>query len=60
MPRALIIGAGPAGTVAGMALAKAGWEPVIYEAYEHSAGLDQGVDAGEGRRRETEMESRRL
>lgn len=43
MPRALIIGAGPAGTVAAIALAKAGWEPVIYEAYQHSAGLDQGV-----------------
>jgi FAD-dependent urate hydroxylase len=43
MPRAMIIGAGPAGTVAAIALAKAGWEPVIYEAYDHSAGLDQGV-----------------
>jgi FAD-dependent urate hydroxylase len=43
MPRALITGAGPAGTVAAIALAKAGWEAVIYEAYDHSAGLDQGV-----------------
>jgi FAD-dependent urate hydroxylase len=43
MPRALIIGSGVAGTVAGLALRKAGWEPVIYEAYRHSAGLDQGV-----------------
>ena len=43
MPRALITGAGPAGTAAAIALVKAGWEPVIYEAYEHSAGLDQGV-----------------
>jgi FAD-dependent urate hydroxylase len=43
MARALIIGAGPAGTVAAIALAKAGWEPVIYEAYQYSAGLDQGV-----------------
>lgn len=43
MPRAMIIGSGPAGTVAAIALAKAGWEPVIYEAYQHSAGLGQGV-----------------
>lgn len=43
MSRALIIGAGPAGTAAAIALAKAGWEPVVYEAYQHSAGLDQGV-----------------
>jgi FAD-dependent urate hydroxylase len=43
VPRGLIIGAGPAGAVAAIALAKAGWEPVIYEAYQHSAGLDQGV-----------------
>jgi FAD-dependent urate hydroxylase len=43
MHRALIIGGGVAGTVAGLALRQAGWEPVIYEAYQHSAGLDQGV-----------------
>jgi 2-polyprenyl-6-methoxyphenol hydroxylase-like FAD-dependent oxidoreductase len=40
--RALIIGGGVAGTVAAMALQKAGWEPVIYEAYQESAGLEQG------------------
>jgi 2-polyprenyl-6-methoxyphenol hydroxylase-like FAD-dependent oxidoreductase len=43
MPRAIIIGAGVAGTVSALALAKAGWEPQIYEAYDHSAGLDHGV-----------------
>jgi FAD-dependent urate hydroxylase len=43
MPRALITGAGPAGTAAAIALGKAGWEPVIYEAYDHPAGLEQGV-----------------
>ena len=43
MPRALITGACPAGTAAAIALVTAGWEPVIYEAYQHSAGLDQGV-----------------
>jgi len=40
---ALIIGAGPAGTVAALGLQKAGWEPEIYEAYDRSAGLSQGV-----------------
>jgi 2-polyprenyl-6-methoxyphenol hydroxylase-like FAD-dependent oxidoreductase len=40
--RALIIGGGVAGTVAAMALHKAGWEPVVYEAYQESAGLEQG------------------
>ncbi|HEX6869487.1 MAG TPA: FAD-dependent monooxygenase [Micromonosporaceae bacterium] len=39
----MIIGAGVAGTVAAMALQKAGIEPVIYEAYQHSTGLRQGV-----------------
>ena len=43
MTRALIIGGGIAGTVAALALRKAGWDPVIYEAYQQSAGLDQGV-----------------
>ena len=43
MRRALIIGAGPAGTVAGLALQRAGWEPEIFEAYDRSAGLSQGV-----------------
>jgi FAD-dependent urate hydroxylase len=41
--RALIIGSGVAGAVAAMALQKAGWEPVIYEAYQESAGLEQGA-----------------
>lgn len=41
--RALIIGAGPAGTIAAIALVKAGWQPVVYEAYDHSAALNQGV-----------------
>ena len=43
MGRAVVIGAGPAGTVAALALQEAGWEPAIYEAYERSAGLSQGV-----------------
>ncbi|MEN0015412.1 MAG: FAD-dependent monooxygenase [Solirubrobacteraceae bacterium] len=43
MTRALIIGGGPAGTVAAGALRRGGWEPEIFEAYDHSAGLDQGV-----------------
>jgi FAD-dependent urate hydroxylase len=41
--RALIIGGGIAGTTAALALHKAGVEPVVYEAYAQSAGLDQGV-----------------
>jgi 2-polyprenyl-6-methoxyphenol hydroxylase-like FAD-dependent oxidoreductase len=43
MQRALIIGAGVGGTVAALAFQRGGWEPVVYEAYDHSAGLDQGV-----------------
>jgi FAD-dependent urate hydroxylase len=43
MSSALIIGAGVAGTVAALALQRAGWDVVIYEAYSESAGLDQGV-----------------
>jgi FAD-dependent urate hydroxylase len=41
--RVLIIGSGIAGCVAALALQKAGHDPVVYEAYEHSAGLGQGV-----------------
>lgn len=41
--RALIIGSGPAGTTAAMALQRAGWEPTVFEAYEHSSGLDLGA-----------------
>jgi FAD-dependent urate hydroxylase len=43
VPRALIIGAGVAGTVVALALKKAGWDPEIYEADDQSAGLNQGV-----------------
>jgi FAD-dependent urate hydroxylase len=41
--RVLIIGGGVAGAVAGIAAKKAGLEPVIHEAYEHSSGLAHGV-----------------
>jgi FAD-dependent urate hydroxylase len=41
--RVLVAGGGVAGAVAGIAAKKAGLEPVIYEAYEHSSGLAQGV-----------------
>jgi FAD-dependent urate hydroxylase len=41
--KALIIGGGISGTVGALALQKAGWDSVIYEAYDRSAGLDQGV-----------------
>lgn len=41
--KALVIGAGPAGTVAALALERAGFEVAIYEAYERSAGLEQGA-----------------
>jgi len=41
--RVLIAGAGVAGSVAGIALKKAGFDPVIFEAYEQSAGLAHGV-----------------
>ncbi|MFC8870501.1 FAD-dependent oxidoreductase [Streptomyces sp. NPDC057148] len=37
MARALVIGAGIAGTVAAIALQKAGLEPVLYEAYDRTA-----------------------
>lgn len=41
--RVLIIGGGVAGTVAALAAQKAGLEPELFEAYDHSAGLDHGV-----------------
>lgn len=41
--RPLVIGTGVAGTVAALALQKAGFEPAIFEAYEESAGLAHGV-----------------
>ena len=37
MSRALIIGGGIAGPVAAMALQKAGWEPVVYEAHAQTS-----------------------
>jgi FAD-dependent urate hydroxylase len=44
--RVLIMGAGVAGLVAAMAVQKAGLEPVVYEAYEQSAGLEHGIYLG--------------
>src|SRR5262249_2910777 len=41
--RVLIVGGGVAGTVAGIAAKKAGLDPVVYEAYEHSSALSHGV-----------------
>ncbi|GAB3967526.1 FAD-dependent monooxygenase [Actinoallomurus acanthiterrae] len=41
--RVLIVGGGVAGAVAGIAAKKAGLDPMIYEAYEHSSGLAHGV-----------------
>ncbi len=41
--RALIIGAGVAGTTAAMALRRAGWDATVYEAYEDSSSLDLGA-----------------
>jgi FAD-dependent urate hydroxylase len=43
MRRVTIIGAGPAGLVAALAMHKAGWEAHVFEAYDQSAGLSQGV-----------------
>jgi FAD-dependent urate hydroxylase len=43
MPRAVIIGAGPAGLVSALAMQKGGWDAQVFEAYEESAGLNQGV-----------------
>jgi 2-polyprenyl-6-methoxyphenol hydroxylase-like FAD-dependent oxidoreductase len=40
------MGAGVAGTVAAMAAQKAGLEPVVYEAYQESAGLEHGIYLG--------------
>jgi 2-polyprenyl-6-methoxyphenol hydroxylase-like FAD-dependent oxidoreductase len=44
--RVLIIGSGVAGTVAALAVHKAGHEPVIHEAYDQSAGLEHGIYLG--------------
>ncbi|MEV0348335.1 FAD-dependent monooxygenase [Nonomuraea sp. NPDC050680] len=44
--RVLIMGAGVAGTVAAMAAQKAGLEPVVFEAYDESAGLEHGIYLG--------------
>jgi FAD-dependent urate hydroxylase len=41
--KALIIGGGIAGPVTAMALQRAGIAPVVYEAYDKSAGLDAGA-----------------
>jgi FAD-dependent urate hydroxylase len=41
--RPLVVGTGVAGTVAALALRKAGFQPTIFEAYEESAGLAHGV-----------------
>jgi FAD-dependent urate hydroxylase len=41
--RPLIIGGGVAGTVAAIALKKAGFEPTVFEAYDESSGLAHGV-----------------
>src|SRR6185437_2748802 len=41
--RPLVIGTGVAGTVAALALHKAGFEPQVFEAYDRSAGLAHGV-----------------
>ncbi len=45
--RALIVGGGIAGPVTAIALKKAGWEPVVYEAYERTAdGVGATLDVG--------------
>lgn len=44
--RVLIIGGGVAGTVAALAVQKAGHEPVVQEAYAQSAGLEHGIYLG--------------
>src|SRR5918998_4799632 len=41
--KVLIIGGGIAGPVTAMALQRAGIDPVVYEAYDTSAGLDAGA-----------------
>jgi 2-polyprenyl-6-methoxyphenol hydroxylase-like FAD-dependent oxidoreductase len=43
VPKAIVIGAGIAGTATALALRRAGWEPEVHEAYAHSSGLAQGV-----------------
>jgi len=43
MPKALVIGAGPAGTTTAIALHRIGWDVEVHEAYAHSSGLAQGV-----------------
>ncbi len=43
MRNAVIVGAGPAGLIAAIALQQAGWKAEVFEAYDRSAGLDQGV-----------------
>ena len=43
MPKAVVIGAGPAGTASALALRRVGWEVEVCEAYDASAGLDQGA-----------------
>ncbi|MEC3956892.1 FAD-dependent monooxygenase [Nocardia sp. CDC153] len=43
MKKALIIGGGIAGPVTAMALQKAGWEPVVYEAYRDAAAEQIGA-----------------
>ncbi|TDW18667.1 FAD-dependent oxidoreductase [Kribbella kalugense] len=44
--RVLIMGAGVAGTVVALAAQKAGLDPVVYEAYQESAGLEHGIYLG--------------
>ena len=41
--KALIVGGGIAGPVTAMALQRAGIDPVVYEAYDTSSGLDAGA-----------------
>ena len=41
MPRAIVAGGGLAGIVAGIALRKSGWRPVVYDAGGSSGGLGQ-------------------
>ena len=43
MRKAVVIGAGPAGTASALALRRAGWDVEVFEAYSASAGLGQGA-----------------